>query len=142
MRGYAGLILLATVGLAQSGTWFMGLPPSVGVPAWPARALVLFGMQAVSLALAWRRRDAAALWIVIGIAVLQRGIAVTWPPDLSSDLHRYVWDGNVLDSGRSPYAHPPAAPELTRLRHAQVFQRINRPEVAERVSDTTQVIVL
>jgi hypothetical protein len=33
-------------------------------------------------------------------------------PDLSSDVHRYIWDGRVAASGASPYAFAPAdAPE-------------------------------
>jgi glycosyl transferase family 87 len=36
-------------------------------------------------------------------------------PDLSDDVHRYVWDGKVAAAGRSPYAFAPDDPEVAGL---------------------------
>lgn len=47
-------------------------------------------------------------------------------PVLSSDAFRYVWDGRVQAAGFSPYDYPPGATELTFLRDAEVWPRINR----------------
>ncbi|MEU4091552.1 glycosyltransferase 87 family protein [Streptomyces sp. NPDC026673] len=67
------------------------------VPARAATALVLAGAAAVALA----------------------GLAA--PPRTSTDMYRYAWDGRVQAAGISPYAHPPAAPELTGLRDDWLF---------------------
>ncbi|MFE0632217.1 glycosyltransferase family 87 protein [Streptomyces sp. NPDC058864] len=67
------------------------------VPARAATGLVLAGAAAVALA------------------------GLTAPPRTSTDMFRYAWDGRVQAAGISPYAHPPAAPELARLRDPWLF---------------------
>ncbi|MGV9247824.1 glycosyltransferase family 87 protein [Streptomyces sp. NPDC003710] len=66
-------------------------------PARAATGLVLAGAAAVALA------------------------ALAAPPRTSNDMYRYAWDGRVQAAGISPYAHPPAAPELARLRDDWLF---------------------
>ncbi|MGW2347465.1 glycosyltransferase 87 family protein [Actinacidiphila glaucinigra] len=112
-------------GYAVAWTLFAAAAWAVrGVPARAATALVLAGAAAVALA----------------------GLAA--PPRTSTDMYRYAWDGRVQAAGISPYAHPPAAPELAGLRDAWLFPvggscqgwgltrtdsgvctRINRPDV-------------
>ncbi|MET8451109.1 glycosyltransferase family 87 protein [Streptomyces sp. NPDC005209] len=94
------------------------------VPARAATVLVLLGAAAVALA----------------------GLATQ--PRTSNDMYRYAWDGRVQAAGISPYAYPPAAPELAPLRdnwlfpsgpsckgwalthtHSGLCVRINRPSV-------------
>jgi hypothetical protein len=36
-------------------------------------------------------------------------------PDLSADVYRYVWDGKVAATGRSPYAFAPDDPQVSEL---------------------------
>ncbi|MGW3149660.1 glycosyltransferase 87 family protein [Streptomyces sp. NPDC001177] len=67
------------------------------VPARAATVLVLLGAAAVALA----------------------GLAA--PPRTSNDMYRYAWDGRVQAAGISPYAYPPAAPELAHLRDDWLF---------------------
>ncbi|MFE3650041.1 glycosyltransferase family 87 protein [Streptomyces sp. NPDC059152] len=67
------------------------------VPARAATALVLAGAAAMALA------------------------ALAAPPRTSNDMYRYAWDGRVQAAGISPYAHPPAAPELAKLRDDWLF---------------------
>src|SRR5262249_56786029 len=54
---------------------------------------------------------------------------VLWPaaPTLSTDAYRYVWDARVARAGISPYAHPPIAPEVARLRDARIYPHLNHP---------------
>ncbi|MEU6369322.1 glycosyltransferase family 87 protein [Streptomyces sp. NPDC046931] len=66
-------------------------------PARAATGLVLAGAAAVALA------------------------ALAAPPRTSNDMYRYAWDGRVQAAGISPYAHPPAAPQLARLRDDWLF---------------------
>ncbi|MET8781200.1 MULTISPECIES: glycosyltransferase family 87 protein [unclassified Streptomyces] len=67
------------------------------VPTRLATGLVLTGAAAVALA------------------------ALATPPRTSNDMFRYAWDGRVQAAGISPYAHPPAAPELAELRDDWLF---------------------
>ena len=52
------------------------------------------------------------------------------PPFLSTDIFRYVWDGQVQAAGINPYRYVPAAPELAPLRDAMVYPNINRADYA------------
>ena len=45
------------------------------------------------------------------------------PPFLSSDIYRYVWDGQVQAAGINPYRYVPADPALAGLRGHAVFPR-------------------
>ncbi|MGH9443041.1 MAG: hypothetical protein ACRD16_12295 [Thermoanaerobaculia bacterium] len=56
------------------------------------------------------RRTALACGLIFRATLLVRS------PDLSDDLLRYVWDGRVAASGRSPYALAPSDPRLSALR--------------------------
>jgi hypothetical protein len=67
------------------------------------------------------------LAVVLGFALVFRLLQLPTPVYLSSDVYRYLWEGRVQLAGISPYRYPPAAPELTSLRDAEVFPHINRP---------------
>lgn len=73
-----------------------------------------------------RRR---ALLIIAGTAVVARGLLV-WPPPISTDVYRYVWDGRVQAAGINPYRYRPADPQVAFLRDQTIYPRINRAETA------------
>ena len=101
------------------------LHPSVSFQLLHYPLLLLFGAAALYV---WRRPGTRArLWWVIAFALLFRGFAAADPPSLSSDIHRYAWDGRVQRAGLSPYAHPPGAAEVAHLADEQIHPRINRP---------------
>lgn len=54
--------------------------------------------------------------------------AALWPAPVSTDAHRYLWEGRVLAIGLSPYVHGPLDPLLGAARDALVWPRINNPE--------------
>lgn len=91
----------------------------------PGRLLAGYALAwALFAAAAWtvRRlptRTATVLVLLGSAAVLLAGLAA--PPRTSNDMYRYAWDGRVQAAGISPYAHPPAAPELVRLRDDWLF---------------------
>ncbi|MET7683447.1 glycosyltransferase 87 family protein [Streptomyces sp. NPDC005423] len=91
----------------------------------PGRLLAGYGIAwALFAAAAWTVRKAppraGAVLVVLGsAAVALAGLAA--PPRTSNDMYRYAWDGRVQAAGISPYAHPPAAPELARLRDGWLF---------------------
>jgi alpha-1,6-mannosyltransferase len=76
------------------------------------------------------RPGARLVWIVLGAAFLARAMVVIFPPFLSNDIYRYVWDGWVQGAGINPYRYIPADPHLAFLRDASVFPNINRANYA------------
>ncbi|MGW2628895.1 glycosyltransferase 87 family protein [Streptomyces chattanoogensis] len=63
----------------------------------------------------------AATPLVLAGAAAMALAALAAPPRTSTDMYRYAWDGRVQAAGISPYAHPPAAPELAKLRDDWLF---------------------
>lgn len=51
----------------------------------------------------------AVLWISIFVAILLRLILLVSYPFQEVDAYRYIWDGNVVANGMSPYRHSPLA---------------------------------
>lgn len=102
--------------------------PGADTVGSPLRANLFVGVVAVSVGVylvAVRvvlRRDPppAALGPVLMLAVGLRLVLLLQPPFLSSDIYRYVWDGQVQAAGINPYRYIPADPALERLRDAAV----------------------
>ncbi|MEX3100887.1 glycosyltransferase 87 family protein [Streptomyces sp. ST1015] len=81
--------------------------------AWALFAAAVWAVRAVPV------RAATTLVVVGSAAVALAGLAAQ--PRTSDDMYRYAWDGRVQAAGISPYAYPPAAPELARLRDPWLF---------------------
>ena len=62
------------------------------------------------------RDTKAVLWLVLLGALAFRLTIFSHPPSLSTDVHRYRWDGRVQNAGWNPYAVAPTDPRLTPLR--------------------------
>lgn len=54
----------------------------------------------------------AALWLIVGGALLFRLTLLPLPPSLSDDLYRYQFDGRTQLAGWNPYSQPPDDPRL------------------------------
>ena len=108
-----------TVGSTERANVFVGvLAAGVAVYLLAVRTVLLGPMPR------------AAFWIVLAVAVGLRLVLLPSPPFLSSDIYRYVWDGQVQVAGVNPYLHLPADPSLKALRDPAVFPFINRAEYA------------
>jgi hypothetical protein len=70
-----------------------------------------------------------ALLLILGTASLMR-VLLIFPPPVSTDVYRYVWDGRVQAAGTNPYRHRPADPELAFLRDQVIYPNINRAATA------------
>ena len=123
-----GLALLILLGAAQAAVWLLEMPLENPRSNFAWRACVLFLLQLASVAVVWNRRDRRTLLVVLLFALLFRCAAWTWPPTLSDDAYRYVWDGQVQLAGINPYAAAPSAEELAALRDELVWPNINRPD--------------
>ena len=84
-----------------------------------------FYAAAVALVL-WGALPSGAVWVVLAGAVLLRTVPLAAPSFLSSDLYRYVWDGEVQNAGINPYRFIPADPALNSLRDSVIYPSINR----------------
>jgi hypothetical protein len=100
--------------------------------------LELVGVQTVIyLAAAWlslRSRDSRPL-LVLGLifaALFRLGI-IFYPPYLSDDIYRYIWDGRVQAAGINPYRYVPAGESLAALRDDKIYPNINRRDSAQTI---------
>ena len=135
------LVLLTVIGLLLAALMIgaLGLHvPGADTVGSPTRANVFVGILALGVALylvAVRLvlrgpLPPAALWIVLALAVAMRAVLLPALPFLSSDIYRYVWDGQVQAAGINPYRHVPADPALAPLRDPQTYPLINRKDYA------------
>jgi len=67
---------------------------------------------------------------ILAIAFLLRLMVLVFPPFLSNDMYRYIWDGWVQLAGINPYRYIPDDSHLAFLRDTVVFPNINRASYA------------
>jgi hypothetical protein len=125
------LLLLTIGGLA------LHVPGEAGTMGSPERTMwfvVLLGLAALvyfaAVATVLRGVPGGAVWLVVLVALAARIGPLVAPPNLSSDVYRYAWDGLVQAAGINPYSFVPADPALAPLRDAEVFPHINRAATA------------
>ena len=100
-------------------TWFLSL------------VLVQIVIYVAATWFSLRSRDSRAL-LTLGLifAALFRLSIIFFPPYLSDDLYRYVWDGRVQAAGINPYRYVPADESLAGLRDEKIYPNINRRDYA------------
>jgi alpha-1,6-mannosyltransferase len=87
------------------------------IPEFVALALGAGVLYFIALyALEHTRESRAVLWLVLLGALAFRLTMFPYPPSLSTDVHRYRWDGHVQNAGWNPYAVAPTDPRLAPLR--------------------------
>jgi Glycosyltransferase family 87 len=84
-------------------------PLPLVIAAWLAFLSAAWLLRKVAL------RASVALILLGGIAV--QVAAVSAPPQNSTDLYRYIWDGKVQAAGIDPYSYSPASTHLDGLRN-------------------------
>jgi len=116
----AGLVMMARQFVAEQQRYEIGFS---GVSGWSD---VLF-VAAVVIVLT-QPVNRATLWIVLGFAVVMRGMVLITRPYLSTDIYRYVWDGIVQHAHISPYRYVPGDRVLAVLqtKYSGIFAHINR----------------
>ena len=122
-RRTTGTVALLVV-LTCATAWLLRTGHRGVLPAGIKNIAAFAALFALFLAAAWMvrtlpRRRAAILILLGGIAL--QTVAATTPPRTSDDLYRYVWDGRVQAAGIDPYRYVPAAPELVKLRDAELW---------------------
>ena len=121
-----GLLLLQGIGLClQAAASFNG----VIAVALAEGATYLAAVYCISRVPTNRR---TLLLILVTAALLRLG-TVVFPPYLSTDVYRYVWDGRVQAAGINPYRYIPADDALTPLRDEAIYPHINRADYAHTI---------
>jgi Glycosyltransferase family 87 len=85
------------------------IPLALVAGAWIAFGCAAWLLRKVTL------RLAIGLIIAGGIAV--QAVALAGPPQNSSDMYRYMWDGRVQAAGIDPYLYSPADLGVAKLRN-------------------------
>ena len=107
------------------GLEFLVIHPAADPLPVPLQPLPLVTVAWVLFAAAaWLLRGIPLRWavalIIIGAVAIQI-VAVSGPPQSSTDLYRYMWDGRVQAHGYDPYAYVPTAPQLAHIRNPFLF---------------------
>src|SRR2546425_1669510 len=125
MSGCAALVLYRLSLRAHTGPeiiWFLKI------------ALVQSVLYVVAARLLVKAKAArSTLLIVIVFSALFRLSLLFFPPYLSDDIYRYVWDGRVQAAGINPYRYIPADAALEQLRDQEICPRINRRDYARTI---------
>src|SRR6476660_5550399 len=84
--------------------------------------------------LSLRTKDSPQL-LLLGLifAALFRIAILFYPPYLSDDIYRYIWDGRVQSVGINPYRYVPANESLAKLRDDKIYPNINRRDYARTI---------
>ena len=111
--------------------------PSKGVAAMPTflELVVIQSVIYVAVALISLRSSDSRSILLIGLvfAALFRLSILFFPPYLSDDIYRYIWDGRVQAAGVNPYRYIPAEEPLAQLRDDQIYPHINRRETVRTI---------
>ncbi|MBV8142186.1 MAG: DUF2029 domain-containing protein [Verrucomicrobia bacterium] len=73
------------------------------------------------------------LIILVGGALFRLVLVPLYPPRLSTDIYRYIWDGRVQEAGLNPYLYLPVDPRLAKLRDHAIYPNINRKNYAHTI---------
>ena len=115
--------LLEVAALASFG-WMDGIALPLPRLLLPAAAFLCY----LAAGLGVSRVSPPPLVLVWGLGIVARLALLPLAPELSDDIHRYLWDGHVLREGVNPYAHPPNDEALAALRTGW-HGEINHPDV-------------
>lgn len=117
--------LILTGALAISAYLALGIAGHRGAGGGVYWAMLALGTVALIAGSALAPRTRHAVRIVVLVAALMRAVLVPLEPALSTDLHRYLWDGQVQAEGINPYVFAPEDPRLEELRDDN-WRSINR----------------
>ena len=107
------LVIAGIVELALLGTlgWWPGA-------TFPWMGLLIFGgaFAAYALGASQILNTRGGHLYIWGIAIAMRLVLLPLTPELSDDIYRYLWDGQVQLAFINPYRYAPAAAELSEIR--------------------------
>lgn len=66
------------------------------------------------------KEHSSTVWIILGFALLFRGVLLFSNPIQEDDFYRYLWDGKVVASGLNPYRFAPRTVQEKNSRHEEL----------------------
>jgi alpha-1,6-mannosyltransferase len=108
----------AFLGLISGAAFFVKVPSN-----WPFFVALVMAASLVLAVIVWRGRLSTG-W-VLGVALVLRLGLAGWPPVLSDDAYRYVWDGMLQAEGINPYRQTPDDASLARHHSDSLYQVLN-----------------
>ncbi|MBA3752986.1 MAG: DUF2029 domain-containing protein [Nitrospira sp.] len=106
-------------------------------PEFPSFIALALGQAALYFVAVWLilhgRSGRSTLIIIMLFAALFRLVVLFSPPQFSSDVYRYIWDGRVQAAGINPYRYIPSDSALAFLRDQRIYLNINRRETAHTI---------
>jgi len=127
------IIAISLLGVASLGLYRMVVQAKgVADITWFLKLVVI--QIVIYIVVAWlslRSSDSRSL-LLLGLifAALFRLSIIFFPPYLSDDVYRYIWDGRVQFAGINPYRYIPADESLVELRDEKIYPNINRRDYA------------
>jgi len=122
---YAAALWLLLLGFSRT---------DLTLPRRSAQLVFFFSAYVVFVAavrLVWRRGSGASrrtvLFVVLAGITLRLTLA-PMRPVTTSDIYRYIWEGEVIDAGRNPFLDPPDSPALAPLRD-WIWARVQMKDV-------------
>jgi hypothetical protein len=131
----AALIALTAAGLAipLPGHGVFGIGYGAALDGFVLLACMQGIIYFVAVKLLLRGAKNPRLSTILGVAFLLRLMVLVFPPFLSNDIYRYIWDGWVQLAGINPFRYIPDDPHLAFLRDPTVFPNINRASYAHTI---------
>lgn len=107
---------------------------------FPAIYLATFSLFCISVYAASRVRR-GGWWLIIAFAVSFRVSLLLFPPFLSDDVYRYLWDGRLQTLGVNPYSSAPNSPEIAAYRD-ESWPLINNRDIPTIYPPLAQLVFL
>lgn len=120
-RGWPELALMALL-VMFTASMLVGDRGAEMPGAW---SWAVSGVAGMGLTVAWWRADRIGMPVVLLGALGLRLAMLPFPPLLSDDFYRYLWDGLVQHAGDNPYRHLPADPRYADLHGSVEFRHMN-----------------
>jgi len=131
----------ACLGLGIIAAGLVGLAVSGDLLVHAARFTAFYALAGAGFALLATAATSLPLRGAIVAAVILRLVFLPVMPSLSTDYHRYVWDGRVQLAGVNPYKYRPYEHALDRVRYAG-RDLINHDELRTIYPPLTQAVFL
>lgn len=96
---------------------------SSAVYMWPCMSILWIGIAVILLRTQPVLRQSTIV-VLTCLALLSHAFVLVPSGVLSGDVHRYQWDGRVINAGIDPYAYPPDAPEVAYLHEDNSLSRL------------------
>jgi alpha-1,6-mannosyltransferase len=130
------IVTLTVLGVATLALYRIGVH-SKGVVDMIWFLMLVAVQSVIYVAAVWlslRTGDSRRLLLVgLIFAALFRLSILFYPPYLSDDIYRYVWDGRVQATGTNPYRYIPADVTLGHLRDDKIYPNMNRRDSAQTI---------